>query len=484
MEKEYNFSQPIEHPKPDDGDDKRIPKDYGAEPKLPGENAGEIEGEKERREIAKDFAQELRNTPKGRFYRKLKRWGGIVALAGISVFEPGTGKAIAPELTREARALMEVERQKEFVRVPDDDELLKKFDPKDRPEMEKGGFWIPSFPRKVLKKLRKSDPVLFRSILKEMGKKGGVSLSPQLPELTYRQNRFAEILRDEAVTNPFYNRPEVILGTEFIQEHPEQAKKYLEKIRQTIKATVVLRSTETIGAGVFVKGKGDSVLVLTNAHIAKNPTSLTMSFVDKKGVFTETRVKMLAEDEKKDIAVLAFNMPGKDSEWAQKAHTLPLEKGVSIKDKEKIALIGHAAGFPYTVGIADAIKIPGSNTLMSYRDKRFSKLELYSPFSPKQKEIEPMFKGDPIDGMSGGPVISLEQQGDPKLAGLNSRHLYMIQSPRMWKHLEKKYFEVTGIHNFQERIEEAGYGDKNRIGKEITSDEIITFLKKNNLYEK
>lgn len=138
------------------------------------------------------------------------------------------------------------------------------------------------------------------------------------------------------------------------------------------------------------------------------------------------RVKMLAEDEKKDIAVLTFDMPSKDS----------------------------------------------------------GKLELYSPFSPKQKEIEPMFKGDPIDGMSGGPVISLEQQGDPKLAGLNSMHLYTIQSPRMRKHLEKKYFEVTGIHNFQERLEEAGYGDKNRIGKEITSDEIITFLKKNNLYEK
>lgn len=449
----------------------------------------EQEKQKERQEIANGFARELRETLKGTFYQKLKKLAGAFVLAGLSIFEPG--QAIAPELTKQAKVLMEVERQYELVLSNSEkgDALRKKIHPKGELEMDKSGlFKFPLDPKRGMEKIQKVDTRLYRDILNQFQEKGGVLLSSQLPETVYRQDRFSEIVQVVSleVNPPFYNRPEVILGKEFIAKNPEKAKEYLEKISKAMRATVQLeREGEAgLGSGVFIKRK-DQVFVLTNEHVVGDSKFLKMGFFDEGGVLMQTKVQVLAKDKESDIAVLTFPGNKKDLRWTKELVTLPIGEKTSVKDKEKIATIGHAFGFPYTVGIAEAIRIPGSNALLSRRDRRFSALELYSEFLPDRKEINPFFKGDTISGMSGGPVISLDQHGDPKLAGLNSMTIGMHKIGEYYqdKDFEGLSFQRTKIHNFYETLKKAGHAKENRIGKMVTSDEITTFLKKYNLYE-
>lgn len=213
--------------------------------KLEAERAGlELVRQKEGREVANDFARELRDTPKGTFYQKLKRLAGAFVLAGISIFEPG--QAIAPELTKQARVLMEVERETEWV--------YSDFDKYNIPRHSVRQFLDP---KKGMDIIKKNDLSLYQDILIQFQEKGGVILSPQLPETIYRQHGFAKIVQLESLNvNPsFYNRPEVILGKEFITENPEKAKEYLEKIFKAIRATVRLEREGVYGSGGSCKRK-------------------------------------------------------------------------------------------------------------------------------------------------------------------------------------------------------------------------------------
>lgn len=204
--------------------------------------------------------------------------------------------------------------------------------------------------------------------------------------------------------------------------------------------------------GVLVKGKEGQILILTNEHVVENNILLEMDFIDKDGKLTKTKVKVLAKNKNKDIAVLEFGGDEKKLEWTKELSTLKIEEESSVKDKEKIAIIGHAFGFPYTVGIAEAKGIikgqKVSNILLSYPDERFTALEFYENHTD-EKSFASHFKGDMIPGMSGGPTIGLEQEGDPKLIGLNT-----------------------------------GFTKLLNMGFSVTSDEIIAFLKKHDLYEK
>lgn len=349
-------------------------------------------------ELKKNFAKELRKSEEGSFLKKLKRIGGALALAGLSVITPKD--AIAPETTEEYR-------------------------------IAKSG-------RDLEKESLKNMP-LFKRVDKALEETGGIKVSPQL-ETTYKvMPEIAKMLAMGKMANgeiPYFSKPEVILGQEFIYKNPKEAREYMDKIRKTMQATViVMAGEEIVGSGTIIDA-GDQRVVVTNEHVAAGDKG-DYSFITSDGKQFKTRT--IYTNNKKDLAVLES---GEDLEQAVKSKSVSALKLASVgtqKDLQtgnKLASVGHPLKFPFEVALSEYTgnmqpqsivvnqvgeKINNAEFILSRQDKRFSNLQTY-PITNKNK-IEGK-KGDILGGMSGGPVILLDKAGEPEIIGINAINIY------------------------------------------------------------
>jgi len=377
------------------------------------------------------FAAELRETPKRGFFRKLKILAGALALAGLFLFSPQ--ESVAPELSAEALGAERIWFTKEY------------------------------------------QSELYKKILKQIEERGGVVSSPQLPEQTYRPADLAWFARKVAYESPrpFYNEPEVIFGRKFIEKNPKLAEKYYEKAGMAIKATVRLSPEPgATGSGVMIKGKKDR-LILTNAHVCGDKKHFMVSLSNGNAVFAE----LIAIDNADDIAVLKIQAaPG---ELFESTESLEIEEEPDGQFGETLAAVGNPSGFPFAVGIARRApffeynseeETPSEGSIFYEPDERFRHLELYmsrqyeNPSETKSLDTsegggkisapaitkKTYIKGEAIGGMSGGPVVSLEREGKPRLLGLT-------------------------------RVRYEDQGKTNMLGGAVSSEIITKFLRINNL---
>ena len=117
--------------------------------------------------------------------------------------------------------------------------------------------------------------------------------------------------------------------------------------KQLSKATIVIKSGDTIGAGVLIDSKG---LFLTNWHIVRNATYVYVAFKPKLGnnpnVNNYYKAEVVRIDKIRDLALIKIL---NDDVIIDKALTpLKLAKIEGIEVGEDIFTVGHPAGYYYS----------------------------------------------------------------------------------------------------------------------------------------
>ncbi len=285
---------------------------------------------------------------------------------------------------------------------------------------------------------REKEPSRYLKVLTDLQKKieekGGIAVSPQLPEEVYKPERLYRTAQVQVGKEkiPYFSKPEIIFGEEFVKKNPEKAKEYFEKISKTQEATVIIITEKSMGSGVIInteKGK----IILTNGHVVEGEGKKSSWIEFKNGNIVEAKV--LNVDEKNDIAILKIDLPEKTIKGKnilKGTNSLYLDSEAGIKSKENLALIGHPMGYPFEVSLAKVENVESElfqeenqngfidTKIISIPDERFAKLASYDvPRGFDQNLGLLAHKGESIWGMSGGPIIRLDKKGEPKLSGIN-----------------------------------------------------------------
>jgi tetratricopeptide (TPR) repeat protein/S1-C subfamily serine protease len=165
------------------------------------------------------------------------------------------------------------------------------------------------------------------------------------------------------------------------------------------KVTVQIRVGDGGGSGVLIGKKGNKYLVLTNAHVVRAPTNITIQTADGQ-THTATRVKDI-QTGKFDVALLEFTSP--------RAYQLAGLKNFGSSD---IVLNEgrevFAAGFPYN---SKALKVVGGEVKQLPQEAFIN-----------GTQIGYVTKSNLEQGMSGGPI--LDSFGN--LIGINSTLAYPV----------------------------------------------------------
>jgi|SRR3989344_3251250 len=350
-------------------------------------------------ELKKNFARELKKPNGGSFLTKMKRIGGALALAGITTLSPRT--AIAPETTEEYR-------------------------------IAKSG--------KDLQKIALQNEELFKRVDRALEETGGIKVSPQLETIYKVMPKITEMLAMGRVANgeiPYFSKPEIILGKEFIDKHPKEAKEYLDKIKKTMQATVIVFKGDEIAGSGSIIDTGERSIIITNQHVAEHDEG-DFSFVTANGEKFKTRKAFIDRD--KDLAVLETGGNFAEALKAKKVTALKLASKETLEKLnfgDKLAAVGHPLGFPFEVATAEytdiakiihheptlkGIRKNHSDAIFSRPDPRFVKLQSYD--SKTAKVPMNVKKGNFLGGMSGGPVIRLGKTGEPEIIGITTINTY------------------------------------------------------------
>jgi len=391
---------------------------------LEFENLELVESKEE--ELREGFVKELKKPHEGSYFKKLERIGAAFALAGLlTVAVPET--ATLPEKSREFKEL------------------------------------------EALDHYEKTDPLRYINTLnflqKKIEEKGGIEISPQLPEEVYKPNKWqiafgAQMLIGRKET-PYFSKPEIVLGKEFIQKNPEQAKEYFERISKTQKATVIVENKEILGSGVIINTKKGKI-ILTNKHIVGEEKTSLITFING----NKAEAEVLNTDSEYDVAILKIDFPDEMVEKILKGtNSLDVDPDIPLKSLEpqdRIALIGHPMGYPFEVSLAKVVNVESklfqrenqngflSSEIIFEPDERFVKLAAFETGRKWEEGGALARKGESIWGMSGGPIIKLDEKGEPRLIGINAK--------RMCKPLSYFYFGI-GVHAeaLKDFLEKSGY---------------------------
>ena len=336
--------------------------------------------------LRQGFAKELRTPYGGSFTKKLRRIAGAFALAGVTAFAP---EARTPELTDE---------------------------------------YIEASAHEFVEDIKKEGKeAIYRKILEALDTKGGVPISGEGPEKLFKA--FPEHLQSEATRQarlaeqgeePYFSKPEVIFGKDFIAKNPEKAAEYMKKIKDVMQATAMIYTPTGAGSGTFINFEGQKLL-LTNAHVVQMNEN-EIIFTTSTGKMAMARAQFL--DEKSDLALISTaNKAGEEA--LSEINAMDLLEESTPAPKEKLVSVGNAFSFPFEVLISEYgwdqfIHLQNNNTmraLMHTPDARFRKL---ASFYRRGFSGEQFDKGIALPGMSGSPLVPLEQKGRAKLAGLNS----------------------------------------------------------------
>ena len=360
--------------------------------------------------LSKDFADELKKPHQGSFFKKLQRIGAAFILSGLAVFG-SVEKANAPQLS------------KNFLTW--------------------AGF-------KSLKFDCEENIRAFNLLVEAIEEKGGIEISPEAPDTIFKPLSLAGQVRKGAERKtlleetPYFSKPEIILGKNFIENNPQKAEKYLAKINKTIKSTTLVRADGKkggeIGTGVIVNtAKGP--FVLTAEHILRHPI-ISIQFADT----SILQGKIVAKNKKNDLALLEIILPDCRSQQenanakefflkTRDIQPLSVEANPTARPDDDYALVGNPYGFPNEVSLAkpagisnEEVSFPKDplkkqmHVVWSVPDERFKHLAFF------QKQTEKITsgaffhnKGELIPGMSGGPVINLSDPNEePKVIAINT----------------------------------------------------------------
>lgn len=408
--------------------------------------------EAELNELRKEIAETYRVPYEGSHFKKLKRVVGAFVLAGMAVLaNPSEG--IAPEVSEERLAIQELNLHDEYER----DNFrrivaaLKEKGEAVEYHVLPGESLTPE-ERLALEQKRKNEQELFGKMVTSFREKGGIIESPQLPDQIYKPRRLAEDVRTLAMQSkrPYFLKPEIVLGKDFVQKNPEKAREYMEKIKKTIEATVLLRSEKGQGSGVIVNSEQGKIIV-TNAHVAGDSKRINIEYPNGEIALAE----VVAKSAGKDLAILKI-INWEDDKKLDYGDPRTMKQGIDLapnKDLDKVhsvAMIGNPFGYPFeaAVGQVDGIrKSPRVNRkktgnageenegseatlILSLPDSRFKTLEQYyiRGFSDDDWSESSYAKGETKPGMSGGPIISLNEKGEPRLIGVNQISLTLTKA--------------------------------------------------------
>ncbi len=373
----------------------------------------ELAGSKEK-ELREGFAKELKKPYEGSYFKKLQRIAGAFALAGLMTIAVPE-KAISPEKSKEFKEL------------------------------------------ETLDYYHKTDPFRYLDVLtalqKKVEEKGGIDVSPQLPGEVYKPKELYRMvqLTVGSPETPYFSKPEIIFGEEFIKKNPEKAKEYFERVSKTQKATVIITNKTGMGSGVIInteKGK----LILTNEHVVRGNKNVWVKLINGNTV----EAKVLNIDKKYDTAILKIDLPEdiiKEKKVLEGTNSLDLDPDVKLKTGENLALIGHPLGYPFEVSLAKLENVESelvqeenqsgfiATKIFSKPDERFVKLAAYETGRKWEEGGAMAYKGETIWGMSGGPMIKLDEKGEPRLIGIN-----------MQRHTVSKDIDPLSPYSFREGI--------------------------------
>ncbi len=399
--------------------------------------------ETELNEFRKEIAETYRVPYKASHFKKLKRVIGAFVLAGMAVMaNPAEG--IAPTVSEEILALKEFNmgygNNRETLR-----QIVKSL------KEEGGGMKLQRMPAemltpeeaRLLEKKSKIDEQMFKKVVISLKEKGGIVESPQLPNKIYKPGHLAKEVRALSQKNerPYFLNPEMVLGKDFVQKNPEEAREYMEKIKKTTEATVMLKSRGGFGSGVIINSE-QGKLIMTNAHVVHDEEFLVVEYPNGELATAEVMVKSV----EKDLAVLRIN-GWDDDEGARYGNPGEMKQGISLApDKDLqyglIAMIGNPHGYPFeaAIGLVNEIRKLSqtekerlaktgeenfgldATLIYSLPDKRFDVLERYyeRTFTDNNNRDDILaLKGETKPGQSGGPIINLDKKGEPKLIGIN-----------------------------------------------------------------
>ena len=301
----------------------------------------------------------------------------------------------------------------------------------------------------------KTDRKKYDEVLEEiklaLRQKGGITSSPQLPEEIVKPENLHSTARTEAkkAILPYFIKPELIFGKEFIKNNPEKTEKYFKKIKEAVKASVCIHAKGKLGSGAIVNTK-EGLIIVTNAHvtnITENEKNKTKNQIDEEPMieFVNGAVvsgKFIDSDPKTDVTILTLNPPQNIylDKILQDTSYLNIDPSPKIKKDETLALIGNPNGYPFETIIVKAkelnddeskeaknvYKLQLKNNIVSGPDERFKNLGFYDVDSEKQNVLNIMPWADrstAIWGMSGGPMIKLDDNGEIKLIGIHKMGL-------------------------------------------------------------
>jgi hypothetical protein len=395
----------------------------------------EIEESQEEKELRESFVQELKTPYENSYFQKLKRIAGAFVLAGFTLFA-SPKEVTLPEISKQSQITEE-----QFYRLDD------------LPEHRE----------------------LFKEAIQSLKKRGGLEISPQLPEQIYKPEFISDMTRILAMIRlgqgerPYFKKPETILGKEFIEDNPEKTQEYLGKIKKAMKATVYLeRKDKTQGSGVIINTKKGKVII-TNEHVVGDELKLfagfITGFIDRSDL---KKVEVIAEDAKRDLAILSFPFDRTTEEElnALGLASLDIEEDPQLekfKKDETLASIGHPLGFPFEVALSEFKKTDKDEFdddyvytyIVTKPDKRFDQLALYDRTNPIDRHRSKS-KGDLIEGMSGGPIISLDREGEIKLVGINVKILRISTKKNEEWHREQYNIGISS-KDIKEFLKEKGF---------------------------
>lgn len=112
-------------------------------------------------------------------------------------------------------------------------------------------------------------------------------------------------------------------------------------------------TTEGAGSGVIVSEDDNTIYILTNYHVVKDTTELSVKFIDDKSY--DATVKGVSE--RKDIAIVAVNKKDVDSETLKQIKIATIGNSDELKVGNGIIAIGNALGYgqSVTTGVVSAL---------------------------------------------------------------------------------------------------------------------------------
>ncbi len=112
-------------------------------------------------------------------------------------------------------------------------------------------------------------------------------------------------------------------------------------------------TTEGAGSGVIVAEDDENLYILTNNHVVKNASELSVKFIDD----TSHDASIKGVSKRKDIAIVSVSKSGIDNETLKKIKIATLGDSNKLKVGNGVIAIGNALGYgqSVTIGVVSAL---------------------------------------------------------------------------------------------------------------------------------